>query len=62
VLYALVEHVAPSLRATGERSALAALVAARRSQRSGAARQRALRIALKREALVSALAAATFPD
>lgn len=61
VLYALVEHLAPALRATGEESALAALVAARRSHRSGAARQRALRIVLKREPLVSALAAASVP-
>ena len=61
VLYRLVEHVAPWLRTAGEHGAVAALLAARRSQRSGAARQRGLREELSQDAFVSALAAASLP-
>jgi len=62
VLYQLLEHVTPALTAAGDRSAVAALLAARRSQGSGAARQRAMRDRLARDAFVSALAAVSLPD
>jgi carboxylate-amine ligase len=62
VLYQLVEHVAPALKAAGDRSAVAALLATRRRQGSGAVRQRAWKENLTREAFVSALAAASLSD
>jgi glutamate---cysteine ligase / carboxylate-amine ligase len=61
VLYQLVDLVSPALRAADERTAVSALLAVRRSRRSGAARQRGLREGLEREAFVSALAAASLP-
>jgi carboxylate-amine ligase len=61
VLYRLAEHVAPALEAAGDHDTVAALLAERRVQRSGATRQRSLRKRLDQEAFVAALAAASLP-
>jgi carboxylate-amine ligase len=62
VLYRMVEHLRPALHAAGDRSAVGRLVAQRRTQKSGAARQRALRKRLDAVGFVAALAAASLPE
>jgi carboxylate-amine ligase len=62
VLYRMVEHLRPALLAAGDWTAVTHLVAQRRTQKSGSARQRALRKRLDHEGFVAALAAASLPD
>ncbi len=62
VLYRMVEHLRPALQAAGDWATVAQLVARRRTQKSGAARQRALRKRLDQVGFVAALAAASLPD
>lgn len=61
VLYRMVEHLRPALQAAGDWTTVAQLVALRRAQKSGAARQRALRKRLDERGFVAALAAASVP-
>jgi carboxylate-amine ligase len=62
VLYRMVEHLHPALQASGDWPTVAQLVAQRRAQKSGSARQRALRKRLDEVGFVAALAAASLPD
>ena len=61
LFHRLVGHVHPALLAAGDSTTVARLMTRRRAQRSGAARQRALRAHLAPRDFVAAMASASLP-
>jgi hypothetical protein len=57
-----VEHISSALVSAGDRAVVDSLLAERRHQRSGAARQRLLRERLDQQSFVAALAAASLRE